>query len=93
MCPKQFLSCCYTSIGFECQHLASPEHGVVVVSGTVAGSVATYRCDSGFVLVGSKTRTCQDNGVWSGTEPFCRGGYCSDCASYSKGILKLKRTE
>ena len=34
------------------------------------GTVATYTCDEGFMLVGSAQRTCED-GNFSGMEPFC----------------------
>ncbi|CAM5159445.1 unnamed protein product [Eretmochelys imbricata] len=31
-----------------------------------------YRCGRGLVMFGSKERTCQESGAWSGTEPQCR---------------------
>ncbi|XP_026518511.2 complement factor B-like, partial [Terrapene carolina triunguis] len=31
-----------------------------------------YRCGRGLVMFGSKERTCQESGAWSGTEPECR---------------------
>ena len=34
------------------------------------GTVATYTCDGGFMLVGSAQRICQ-NGNFTGIEPFC----------------------
>lgn len=33
----------------------------------------TYSCVEGYELVGSATRTCQLNGNWSGSEPYCQG--------------------
>ena len=49
----------------------SIDHGSVT-SDTTVGSVATYTCDSGYVLVGgSQQRTCQDNGTWDGNELSC----------------------
>ena len=39
------------------------------------GDTCTYTCDDGFGLQeGSTTRTCQNDGTWSGTEPRCRQG-------------------
>ena len=42
------------------------------------GTRAFYRCDSGFVLVGSTTRTCHTNslspiGLWMESPPVCVG--------------------
>uniref|UniRef100_A0A8C5F2C4 Complement factor B n=1 Tax=Gopherus evgoodei TaxID=1825980 RepID=A0A8C5F2C4_9SAUR len=31
-----------------------------------------YRCGRGLVMFGSKERTCQESGAWSGTQPECR---------------------
>ena len=35
------------------------------------GSVASYGCNVGFILVGNETRTCGNDGTWSGDEPKC----------------------
>ena len=38
------------------------------------GTVATYECDPGFVLIGEDTRTCVEDmkmGVFNGVEPVC----------------------
>ncbi|KAM9666335.1 complement C2 [Trichechus inunguis] len=42
------------------------------------GDKVKYRCSSNLVLTGSAERECQDNGVWSGTEPICRQPYSYD---------------
>ena len=39
------------------------------------GDTCTYTCDDGYGLQeGSTTRTCQNDGNWSGMEPRCRRG-------------------
>jgi len=38
------------------------------------GDTCTFTCDDGFELDGSDSRTCRDDGSWSGTEPRCRRG-------------------
>lgn len=55
-----------------CIHLGSPDNGYVSLSGNGPGSTATYGCNLGYVRVGTATRTCQDDGEWSGSEPSCR---------------------
>ena len=47
--------------------------------GTTFEQTATYSCNSGYNLVGSMTRTCQANGVWSGSQPTC--GKCFNLIS------------
>ena len=57
----------------DCGNLTNPDNGTVDTSqGTTLDQVANYSCNNGHVLVGNMTRTCQVDGMWSGTEPFCR---------------------
>ena len=58
-----------------CPSLPDPANGRVSLSGTTAGSTATYSCDRGFGLVGFSTRICQASGEWSGEEPTCERKY------------------
>ena len=41
-------------------------------NGLVYGSTASYICDTGFGLIGSRTRVCGDTGGWSETAPQCQ---------------------
>lgn len=59
-------------LALSCGHLDSPKDGKVIISGTTPGSVATYSCNPGFILVGLFKRTCQINGKWSGNAPTCK---------------------
>ena len=55
-----------------CPELTPPENGGVKFSaGTDIGSIATYSCNSGFVLSGSGIRICGEGGLWSGDAPTC----------------------
>ncbi len=36
------------------------------------GTVATYRCNPGFFLVGIATRTCLISSTWAGQPPVCQ---------------------
>ena len=58
-----------------CLQLPPIDNGAVELSGRTVGSSATYSCSEGFVLVGDETRVCQNTGLWSLTEPICRGMY------------------
>ena len=70
----------------SCLDLSPPDNGrISVTPGPNSlkhglGSVATYSCDSGYVLAGHNNRTCEDTnggivttGIWSGTSPYCQG--------------------
>ncbi len=55
----------------DCGDLEDPDNGDVDFSSTIFKSVATYSCDTGFILVGVTTRVCQADGKWSGDAPTC----------------------
>ena len=44
---------------------------MVDISGNQPGDFAVYICDVGFISDGDDTRTCGDDGQWSGSEPTC----------------------
>ncbi len=64
-----------------CPSLAPPVNGVLTFtpgtdnSNIGLGSVATYSCNLGYMLVGPSTRVCltANGGAWSGNEPACEG--------------------
>lgn len=56
----------------DCGIPLDPPNGIVNISRVTAfNQVATYSCNSGHILVGTRTRTCQADGRWSGGEPIC----------------------
>ncbi|XP_028930417.1 fibulin-7-like [Ornithorhynchus anatinus] len=63
----------------SCPHLAGPANGRRLGKKMTAGHEVHFLCDAGFRLVGSESRQCQDNGSWSGHQPFCKS--IDDCAS------------
>ena len=63
--------CVTFTLVVDCGVLDNPANGRIDVSQTSFGTTATYSCNSGFVLVGKATRTCQANGKWSGVAPTC----------------------
>ena len=38
---------------------------------TLEGQTCNFQCNSGYLLIGSASRTCTGNGQWTGTHPFC----------------------
>ena len=57
-----------------CSSLANPTNGQVShTGGTTLGRTATYSCNRGYNVVGSRNRTCQATGLWSGSAPTCQG--------------------
>lgn len=62
----------YTALpDVDCGSLEDPKDGTVSLTGTTFISVATYSCDSDYVLMGDEARTCLETGLWSGSTPTC----------------------
>ena len=60
------------TVAVDCGNLANPANGRVDLTGTTFGSIATYTCNSGFILAnGNRIRQCGANEQWSGTAPNC----------------------
>ena len=58
----------------SCGRLMDPQQGMVAHDDTTPGSMATYSCTLGYVLVGgARERRCQNDGTWDGSEPTCNG--------------------
>lgn len=52
--------------------LEDPVNGRVDLGeGTEEGARANYSCNEGFELDGAPTRTCEEDGKWTGTAPKC----------------------
>ena len=68
------LSCVFLSLtAVDCGNLTDPANGQVNhTAGTTYGQTATYRCNTGYNLVGDSTCTCQATGNWSGSAPTCQ---------------------
>ena len=63
----------------SCPYISHPKNGNVVKSKFSVGdaqrspfhTVATFGCNDGFSLSGTKTRTCQTSTQWTGENPTC----------------------
>ncbi|XP_052811573.1 adhesion G protein-coupled receptor L2-like [Mya arenaria] len=64
---------------YECGTLTGPQNGAVTFTDTMQDSVATYSCNAGYQIDGSKTRTCSavTPRGWSGTAPTCIAVTCA----------------
>ena len=59
----------------SCPLLDPPSNGVIDCTSNEVGGTCTLTCDDGHELTGSASRTCQDNGTWSGTDAICTPGW------------------
>ena len=83
-----------------CSSLADPNNGVINCS-LGDDEVPSYEdscnftCNTGHELAGSNTRTCQSDGIWSGTNTMCIRGmyhvlyYCTKNVLYSVEVICL----
>jgi len=70
----------------DCGNPGKPSNGIVIGNDFTFGATVEYECKNGFVLVGVKTRTCQDDGTWSDDRPFCKGKiFCKLVSSTDTG--------
>ncbi len=61
-----------------CSNLPVLENGSTVYSSGIVnkrpvGSRGNYSCNTGHLLIGNISRTCQNDGNWSGSSPACEG--------------------
>ncbi|XP_044131767.1 uncharacterized protein LOC122924584 isoform X1 [Bufo gargarizans] len=70
-----------------CGRLAPPANGTKNGTNYLVGSLITLSCNSGFVMTGSKQRTCQADGKWSGEPTMCILGSTNSCSSQCGHVL------
>ncbi|KAF8784315.1 CUB and sushi domain-containing protein 1-like [Argiope bruennichi] len=61
----------YSFVSNSCSKPKSPENGEVIAYSTDLGSTVTYRCRTGFILVGELNAECLFNRQWSHPTPSC----------------------
>ncbi|KAK2825057.1 hypothetical protein Q7C36_018984 [Tachysurus vachellii] len=61
-----------------------PHGKYLTPDGILFGATATAQCDEGYMLVGERTRNCQDNG-WDGRDPVCEVKSCGNPGDISHG--------
>ncbi|KAK7078998.1 C-type lectin (CTL) or carbohydrate-recognition domain (CRD) [Halocaridina rubra] len=72
-----------------CPDVESPTHGQVQLSGRRSGDTATFVCDPGYNLQGTKTISCALGGQWSGETPSCRFVDCAIPEEARNGEMTL----
>lgn len=69
------MSCISVLLSFieiTCPSLTDPIQGhVTTTSGGKIGSRAEYTCNKGYLLQGEPVRICNEEGYWTGEEPYC----------------------
>ena len=54
-----------------CPEPNDPTNGTASWIHRAVGTIITYTCSPGYVLVGASNRTCQENEAWTETAPKC----------------------
>ncbi len=72
-----YVECVPVPIVITCSDLILLTNGDIVYTAGSTNSrpvdtVATYTCNTGYTLNGGTTRTCESDGVWSGSTPTCQ---------------------
>jgi hypothetical protein len=76
----------------NCGGLTSPTNGSVSAPTLTYGSQATYGCSTGYALSGASTRTCLQDGSWSGAAPTCSIVNCGALTNPPNGTVSTSST-
>ena len=57
----------------DCGNLPVPMNGFIIGNQTTYPNKLLFSCDDGFDLIGSRVRSCEADGKWSGEQPTCKG--------------------
>lgn len=79
-------------LGARCPLPSYPTNGKVNITSTAVGAAVYYTCNSGYVLQGPRTRLCQNNGKWTGSDPSCQISGCPALMAPQFGDIKVTGT-
>ena len=82
----------------QCERIMCPAperiaNGDVLIGGLHFGAAIRYACSDGYVLVGSSTMSCSQEGEWIGTIPTCKKVTCRTPDSIVNGHVDVEGTE
>uniref|UniRef100_A0AAZ3P372 CUB and sushi domain-containing protein 1 n=1 Tax=Oncorhynchus tshawytscha TaxID=74940 RepID=A0AAZ3P372_ONCTS len=63
----------------SCGDPGTPPQAIMSGRKFTNGAVVHYTCSHGRALIGNATRYCQEDGRWSGPQPYCSGGSSGEC--------------
>ncbi|XP_035665048.1 sushi, von Willebrand factor type A, EGF and pentraxin domain-containing protein 1-like, partial [Branchiostoma floridae] len=71
----------------QCPALTPPTNGAVSPPGATSfPNIARFTCNTGYVLTGTATASCQADGSWSNAVPTCSRRQCSPLAAPTNGV-------
>lgn len=81
-----------TCLFVDCGPLDQIENGQMRLdnSSTTFGSLATYTCQSDYIMEGQNRRICKEDSTWSAKAPVCRLINCGQPAVPSGGYIEGK---
>uniref|UniRef100_A0A3Q2EKG5 Sushi domain-containing protein n=1 Tax=Cyprinodon variegatus TaxID=28743 RepID=A0A3Q2EKG5_CYPVA len=74
---------CTSEYLITCSDPGIPANGLRFGDDITVGQNVTFMCQPGFVMIGGEnaiSRTCTNNGTWSGTMPACKGKIVLFCS-------------
>ena len=76
----------------DCGDPGTPKHGIKFYTNTTVGSLITFSCLNGYMLVGSSSIQCNNDGKWSDVIPQCLPIDCDDPGKPLFGRRELTNT-
>ena len=64
-------------------------NGTFVSTGTTAGSIVTYKCHPGHILIGSNVLTCELGGKYDHSAPSCKYVTCPALPTFTNGGFQI----
>ncbi|XP_048581975.1 uncharacterized protein LOC116616154 [Nematostella vectensis] len=78
-----------TCMKYPCFAISAPSHGFMSCSGHSTDDICSFSCETGYELLGSRTRVCLSNGQWSGSAVECAQKECADLQPPLYGFVAL----